>query len=105
MMMRLGSDERAHLDRVEQRRHKHVLGKRQGMQEIVAIRNPSRAHRWAFVALLVGNVALAGGPFLVRHAGVGPISAGFWRVALAIPFLWLLARLLRQPVHCAAPRR
>jgi len=69
----------------------------------VAIRNPSRAHRWAFVALLVGNLALAGGPFLVRHAGVGPISAGFWRVTLAIPFLWLIARLLKQPVHI--PRR
>ena len=69
----------------------------------MAIRNPSRAHRWAFVALLVGNLALAGGPFLVRHAGVGPISAGFWRVTLAIPFLWLIARLLKQPVHI--PRR
>ena len=69
----------------------------------MAIRNPSRAHRLAFVALLVGNFALAGGPFLVRHAGVGPISAGFWRVTLAIPFLWLIARLLKQPVHL--PRR
>ncbi len=60
-------------------------------------------HRWAFAALLLGNVALAAGPFLVRHAGVGPISAGFWRVSLAIPFLWLIARLLKQPVHI--PRR
>ena len=69
----------------------------------MAIRNPSRAHRWAFLALLLGNLALAGGPFLVRHSGVGPISAGFWRVTLALPFLWLLARLLRQPV--VVPRR
>ena len=69
----------------------------------MAIRNPSRAHRWAFLALLLGNLALAGGPFLVRHSGVSPISAGFWRVTLALPFLWLLARLLRQPV--VVPRR
>jgi drug/metabolite transporter (DMT)-like permease len=69
----------------------------------VAIRNPTRAHRWAFVALLLGNIALACGPFLVRHAGVGPVAAGFWRVTLAIPFLWLIARLLKQPIRL--PRR
>ena len=56
-------------------------------------------HRWAFAALLAGNLALATGPFLVRHAGVGPVAAGFWRVTLALPFLWLIARLLKQPVR------
>ena len=69
----------------------------------MAIRNPSSPHRWAFVALLLGNIALAAGPFLVRHAGVGPIATGFWRVTLALPFLWLIARLLKQPAHI--PRR
>ncbi|MDQ3143891.1 MAG: DMT family transporter [Pseudomonadota bacterium] len=69
----------------------------------MADRNPARAHPWAFAALLLGNLALAGGPFLVRHSGVGPISAGFWRVALALPFLWLVARLFRQAV--LVPRR
>ena len=53
----------------------------------------------AFIALLVGNLALACGPFLVRNSGVGPVAAGFWRLALAIPFLWLLARMFGQPVH------
>ena len=43
-------------------------------------------------ALLVGNAALALGPWLVRLADSGPISAGFWRLALALPFLLLLAR-------------
>lgn len=42
-------------------------------------------------ALLVGNVALACGPWLVRLADTGPVSAGFWRVALALPFLVLIA--------------
>jgi len=65
----------------------------------VAIRNPTREHRWAFVALLIGNLALAAGPFLVRQAGVGPVAAGFWRVTLALPFLWLVARLLKQPIR------
>jgi hypothetical protein len=53
----------------------------------------------AFAALLIGNLALAGGPFLVRHSGVGPIAAGFWRLALAVPFLWAIAWAFRQPVH------
>ncbi len=43
-------------------------------------------------ALLGGNVALALGPWLVRLADSGPVSAGFWRVALALPFLALIAR-------------
>lgn len=39
------------------------------------------------------------GPFLVRHSGVGPVAAGFWRLFLALPFLWLIARMAGQPVH------
>jgi len=35
----------------------------------------------------------------VRLADTGAVAAGFWRLALALPFLWLLARLARQPVH------
>ena len=57
----------------------------------------------AFAALLIGNLALAGGPFLVRHSGVGPVAAGFWRLALALPFLLAIAWIFRQPVHW--PRR
>ena len=47
---------------------------------------------WHFAALLGGNVALALGPLWVRLADTGPVSAGFWRLALAIPFFALLAR-------------
>ena len=57
----------------------------------------------AFAALLIGNIALASGPFLVRHSGVGPVAAGFWRLALALPFLWAIAWAFRQQVHL--PRR
>jgi drug/metabolite transporter (DMT)-like permease len=63
----------------------------------------SASHRFAYAALLLGNLALAGGPFLVRNSGVGPVAAGFWRLALALPFLWALAWMFRQPVHW--PRR
>ena len=47
---------------------------------------------WHFAALLLGNVALALGPWSVRLADSGPVSAAFWRLALAVPVLILLAR-------------
>jgi drug/metabolite transporter (DMT)-like permease len=56
-------------------------------------------HRFAFPALVVGSSALALGPWLVRLSGVGPVAAGFWRLAIALPFLFLIALVTRQPVH------
>ena len=47
-------------------------------------------------ALLGGNVALALGPWLVRLADTGPVSAAFWRLFLALPFLVLFARFAGQ---------
>lgn len=43
-----------------------------------------------FTALIVGNMALAFGPWFVRAADVGPIAAGFWRLALGVPFLFAI---------------
>src|SRR4051812_7111863 len=65
--------------------------------------NPARPNRFAFPALLLGNVALAFGPWLVRLADVGPVAVGFWRVTIALPFLWLIARVSGQRPHW--PRR
>ena len=50
----------------------------------------------AFPALLFGSALLAVGPWLVRLADVGPVAAGFWRLALALPFLFILAALAKQ---------
>ena len=47
---------------------------------------------WHFAALLGGNVALALGPLWVRLADTGPVSAGFWRLLLAVPVFIVLAR-------------
>jgi drug/metabolite transporter (DMT)-like permease len=58
-----------------------------------------RPHRLAFPALLLGNVALAFGPWLVRLADVGPVAAGIWRLVLALPVLWLVALGVRQRPH------
>jgi drug/metabolite transporter (DMT)-like permease len=56
-------------------------------------------HPFAFPAVLLGSCALAFGPWLVRLSGVGAVAAGFWRVALALPFLLAIAAMTRQPVH------
>ena len=63
----------------------------------------SRSQRGPFVALLVGSCSLAFGPWLVRLADVGPVAAGFWRLSLALPFLLVIACLLKQVPHW--PRR
>lgn len=47
---------------------------------------------WLLAALLGGNIALALGPWFVRMADTGLVSAGFWRLLLALPFVVLLAR-------------
>jgi drug/metabolite transporter (DMT)-like permease len=61
--------------------------------------NRSADHRFAFPAVVVGSIALAFGPWLVRLSGVGPVAAGFWRLALALPFLFAIAATTRQAVH------
>jgi drug/metabolite transporter (DMT)-like permease len=44
-----------------------------------------------FAALIGGNAALAVGPWFVRITDAGPVSAGFWRLTLALPLLFALA--------------
>ena len=56
-------------------------------------------HPLAFPAVVIGSCALAFGPWLVRLSGTGPVAAGFWRLALALPFLFVIAAMTRQPVH------
>ena len=69
----------------------------------VLTRHAANPHALAFPALLLGNVALAFGPWLVRLADTGAVAAGFWRLVLALPFLLLIARGAGQPAHW--PRR
>ncbi len=63
----------------------------------------AKSHPLAFAALLIGSCSLAFGPWLVRLSEVGPVAAGFWRLALALPFLFVIASAIGQPVHW--PRR
>jgi drug/metabolite transporter (DMT)-like permease len=62
----------------------------------------------AFGALVAGAVAMGASPIFVRLAEVGPYTSAFWRVALALPALWLWARLEdggRAPAPAAASVR
>jgi drug/metabolite transporter (DMT)-like permease len=71
--------------------------------EAIQLSQVKSPHRFAFPALLLGNVALAFGPWLVRLADVGPVAAGFWRVAIALPFLFVISHASGQRPHW--PRR
>lgn len=52
----------------------------------------------ALLALILANMALAFGPLFVRMADTGPVSAGFWRLTLALPVLVLIAMRQREPL-------
>jgi drug/metabolite transporter (DMT)-like permease len=45
----------------------------------------------AVAALLGGALAMGVSPVFVRTADVGPYASAFWRVALALPVLWIWA--------------
>jgi len=51
--------------------------------------NPgTRGQGIAVAALLAGAAAIAVSPLFVKVSETGPIATGFWRIALALPFLW-----------------
>ena len=55
----------------------------------------------AFGALVGGAMAMGISPIFVRWADVGPFASAFWRVALALPLLWLWMRSTER----SQPRR
>ncbi len=64
----------------------------------------NNASRWAIPAVMLGSVCLSFGPFLVRHAGVPPMVSAFWRMALAIVPLSVIAWLVvRKMPHWQPP--
>ncbi len=67
-------------------------------------RDDTHPDPWHFAALLGGNFALALGPWFVRTADSGPVSAGFWRLFLPLPLLAVLAVRQRASVRPATTR-
>ncbi len=59
---------------------------------------------YGVAALLVGSALLATGPMFVRIADVGPIASAFWRMALALPILAVLARFGSKSASRMTPR-
>lgn len=59
----------------------------------------------AYAALIAGALAIAFSPIFVRLTGTGPAAAGFWRLALALPALAVLAQVNRRPGAMKGPGR
>ena len=52
----------------------------------------------AFIALVLGAIAMGISPIFVRSAEVGPFASAFWRVAIALPVLliWAVVEARRE---------
>src|SRR5271157_5753536 len=62
--------------------------------------SPAATRRGALAplaALVAGAVAMGASPIFVRLADVGPFTSAFWRVALALPLLYVWMRLADGP--------
>jgi drug/metabolite transporter (DMT)-like permease len=70
--------------------------------KIINADKPKNVSGWVLAALIGGNIALVFGPLLVRSADVGPSASAFWRVTLAIPFLFLITIAVRQPLRLSS---
>ena len=46
----------------------------------------------SFFLLVAGAIAIGFAPIFLRLASTGPISTAFWRMALAVPVLWMFVR-------------
>jgi len=75
------------------------MEKAEAHEENVASEGRALRSALLLAALLAGNFALALGPWLVRLADTGAVSAAFWRLFLALPFLIVFARMADQPLR------
>lgn len=56
---------------------------------VLATTSVKKTSHLALAALFGGAVAIAFAPIFVRLSQVGPDATAFWRLALALPVLWL----------------
>jgi hypothetical protein len=52
-------------------------------------RHAGRGSGLALAALIAGAVGIACAPIFVRLSELGPTATAFWRLALALPVVWL----------------
>jgi len=74
------------------------------MTQISLTRAPTD-QRIAMLALIAGAGAIAIAPILVRLSETGPAATAFWRVALAVPILMMLANRARPGIKTKVPVR
>ena len=60
------------------------------------IATEERRRAIALTALVLGAIAMGASVLFVRWADVGPYASAFWRVFLALPFLFAWMRLERS---------
>lgn len=61
-----------------------------------------RNQAFALAALFAGAAAIATAPLFVKISEAGPVSTAFWRVFLALPFLWAWTLAERRPALAPA---
>ena len=61
-----------------------------------------RERTLALLALFAGAAAIAASPLFVKVSETGPVATGFWRVALALPFLWTWSLVTAPAEHQAS---
>lgn len=54
------------------------------------------------LALFAGATAIATAPLFVKVSETGPVATAFWRVALALPFLWTWSLAVQRGEHYAS---
>ena len=65
-----------------------------------------RMIRFALIALIAGAVAIGASPIFVRLSELGPSATAFWRIALALPVIWVWAEVGdRRPRSASRPSR
>ncbi|WP_225769300.1 DMT family transporter [Inquilinus sp. Marseille-Q2685] len=69
-----------------------------------AVLSPSPPQRLALPALILGGLAIGSSPIFVRLSEVGPVATAVWRVALALPILFLWYRAERARGEAARAR-
>lgn len=65
-------------------------------------RRTPAGHPLALAALFAGATAIATSALFVKVSEAGPVATAFWRVFLALPFLWTWAMLDNRRTHFAA---
>src|SRR5438270_8190361 len=81
-------------DKLERGRHPWHRAHHDGSSMTAAgIATEERRRAAALAALVAGAIAMGASVLFVRWADVGPYASAFWRVFLALPFLFLWMRL------------